>query len=306
MIYTITFNPAIDLVINVEHATLGELHRLDSEHYVIGGKGINMSMLLQALHIPNTAVTFLGGFTGDYIQSELEKKGIKVKAIAIDGTTRINVKLKSDTETEFNANGPSVSPAQFQELFAYFQECLTAEDTVLLAGNKAVGMTAQHYIAIAQLCQEKGAKFVLDTTKDLLTKCLPYQPFLIKPNHHELAEIFNAVIDTQEDIITYAKCLQEKGAKNVLVSRGGNGSLLLTEDGCVYTANIPKGTLVNSVGAGDSMVAGFMAQYLVTNDYKKALQQGAACGSATAFSIGIADEALIHSLMPHIHVTQYH
>ncbi|NEW66467.1 1-phosphofructokinase [Carnobacteriaceae bacterium zg-84] len=304
MLYTITFNPAVDLVINVPSVTLGDLNRSVGENYVAGGKGINMSVILKRLGFVNTAVAFLGGFSGTYIQSELEKDNIIVKRIEIDGITRINVKLKSQEETEINANGAYVSKEKFEELYTYFENVLTNEDTVFLAGNKAPGMTSEHYVMIAKLCQEKGTKLVLDTTKELLTQCLPYEPFIIKPNHHELGELFDVVIDSEEQIIHYAKQLQKQGAKNVLVSRGKEGSLLVTTDGQIFTANVPKGTVVNSVGAGDSMLAGFMSSYLQTGDYMTALKQGAATGSATAFSVGIATLELIDTLLPQITVTK--
>ncbi|MCQ9210717.1 1-phosphofructokinase [Granulicatella seriolae] len=302
MIYTITFNPAVDLVIKVPDFQVGDLNRSVGEDYVAGGKGINMSVVLHRLGQTNIATGFLAGFSGYYIKQELKREGIEPHFIEVEGTTRINVKLKSKEETEINAAGPHVSPEKFQELVSYFQDKLQEGDVVFLAGNAAPGMDSSAYATIAQLCQKKKAYFVLDATKDLLTLCLQYQPFIIKPNHHELGEIFGVTIQNEDEIITYARKLQEQGARNVLVSRGGDGALLVTEDGQILSSNVPKGKLINSVGAGDSMLAGFMAKYLETKDYAQSLQQGAATGSATAFSVGIATDALIQELIPQIRI----
>lgn len=302
MIYTITFNPAIDLVIKVPNCQLGDLNRSQGEDYVAGGKGINMSVILKRLGMTNTATGFLGGFSGKFIEDAMVAEGITPHFIEVDGTTRINVKVKGEVETEINAAGPHVSEEAFQALVDYFATSLQEGDAVFLAGNAAPGMDYTAYTTIAALCDEKGAKLVLDTTKDLLTKCLPYHPFIIKPNHHELGEIFGVEITNEQQIVEYAKQLQELGARNVLVSRGGDGALLVSEAGEVFTSNVPKGRLINSVGAGDSMLAGFMAKYLETKDYAASLQQGAATGSATAFSVGIATRELIEELLPQIQV----
>lgn len=304
MIYTITFNPAIDLVIKVPQCQLGDLNRSQGEDYVAGGKGINMSVILKRFGLTNTATGFLGGFSGKFIEDAMLAEGITPAFIQVDGTTRINVKVKGEVETEINAAGPHVSQEKFQELVTYFESHLQEGDAVFLAGNAAPGMDYTAYTTIASLCDEKGAKLVLDSTKDLLTKCLPYHPFIIKPNHHELGEIFDVEITTEDQIVTYAKKLQEQGAVNVLVSRGGDGALLVTESGEVYTSNVPKGQLVNSVGAGDSMLAGFMAKYLETSDYAASLKQGAATGSATAFSVGIATRELVEELLPQIQIQE--
>ncbi|MDO4432720.1 MAG: 1-phosphofructokinase [Aerococcaceae bacterium] len=302
MIYTITFNPAVDLVIQVPNCELGGLNRSTREHYVAGGKGINMSIVLQRLGHDNCATGFLGGFSGKFIEEALLAEKVTPNFIDIEGITRINVKLKSDVETEINAAGPTISPEQFEELVAYLEARLVSEDVVFLAGNAAPGLDETAYTRIAALCQQKQAKLVLDTNKALLSACLPYQPFIIKPNHHELGELFDVEIDDEATIIHYATELQKRGARNVLVSRGGKGAVLVTETGECYRSNVPKGTLVNSVGAGDSMLAGFMAKYLETTDYAKSLQQGAATGSATAFSVGIAEKSLIMSLVDQVSV----
>ena len=304
MIYTITFNPAVDLVIQVPNCQIGMLNRSIAEEYVAGGKGINMSVILKRLGVDNIATGFLGGFSGKYIEEFLEREGINPQFIAVEGTTRINVKVKGEVETEINATGPTVGKEKFQELVNYFEGVLKEGDIVFLAGNAAPGLDETSYIEIAKLCHARGVKLVLDTTKDSLLACLPYQPFIIKPNQHELDELFGVNIQTQEKMIDYAFKLQEKGACNVLISCGGEGAFLVSETGQVFVSNIPKGTLVNSVGAGDSMLAGFMAKFIETNNYKESLKQGAASGSATAFSVGIATKELIEELISQIEIAE--
>ena len=302
MIYTITFNPAIDLVMHTAAIELGDLNRVASQHFVVGGKGINASVLLNHLGVANIATGFVGDFTGRAIEDQLKNQGIQTEFIQVAQPTRMNVKLKSDVETEINGPGAHVSPEEFEQLIDYLEKVLMAEDTVLLMGNAAPGLSESAYQRIAKLCLSKQARFVLDSNRDLLTECLAYQPFLIKPNHHELGEIFNVDISTEEDIIYYAQQLQQQGAQNVIVSCGGDGAYLVTQQGDVYQSNVPTGTVVNSVGAGDSMVAGFVAKYLETNDFKQALQYGAATGSATAFSVGIAQQALVDTLLKEIKI----
>lgn len=304
MIYTITFNPAVDLVVQVPNCQLGILNRSMGEEYVAGGKGINMSIVLKRLGVDNVATGFLGGFSGKFIEEFLEKEGITPQFISVEGTTRINVKVKGKVETEINAAGPTVDAEKFQRLMNYFEEVLQEGDVVFLAGNAAPGLDETSYVEIAKLCHVRGVKLVLDTTKVSLLACLPYRPFIIKPNQHELEELFGVNIQTQEEMLNYAFKLQEKGARNVLVSCGGDGAFLVSETGQVFISSVPKGTLVNSVGAGDSMLAGFMAKYIETNDFRKSLKQGAASGSATAFSVGIATRELIEELMSHIEIAE--
>lgn len=304
MIYTITFNPAVDLVIQVPNCQIGALNRSKGEEYVAGGKGINMSIVLKRLGVDNIATGFLGGFSGKFIEKFLEKEGITPQFIVVEGTTRINVKVKGEVETEINAAGPNVEVGKFQQLMNYFKDVLKEGDIVFLAGNAAPGLDEMSYVEIARLCHARGVKLVLDTTKNLLLACLPYQPFIIKPNQHELEELFGVKIETQEEMLNYGFQLREKGARNVLISCGGEGAFLVSETGQVLISNTPKGRLVNSVGAGDSMLAGFMAKFIETSDYKKSLKQGAASGSATAFSVGIATRELIEELMPHIKIEE--
>ena len=304
MIYTITFNPAVDLVIQVPNCQLGILNRSIGEEYVAGGKGINMSIILKRLGVDNIATGFLGGFSGKFIEEILEKEGITPQFISVEGTTRINVKVKGKVETEINAAGPNVGVEKFQQLVNYFKDVLKEGDIVFLAGNAAPGLDETSYVEIAKLCHARGVKLVLDTTKDLLLACLPYHPFMIKPNLHELEELFGVTIQTKEEMLNYAFQLREKGARNVLISCGGEGAFLVSETGQVFTSNTPKGMLINSVGAGDSMLAGFMAKFFETNDYRMSLKQGAASGSATAFSVGIATRELIEELIPHIKIEE--
>lgn len=304
MIYTITFNPAVDLVIQVPNCQLGILNRSIGEEYVAGGKGINMSIVLKRLGIDNIATGFLGGFSGKYIEEFLEKEGITPQFISVEGTTRINVKVKGEVETEINAAGPTVNAEKFQRLMNYFEEVLQEGDVVFLAGNAAPGLDESSYVGIARLCHARGVKLVLDTSKDSLLACLPYQPFMIKPNQHELEELFGVNIKTQDEIIHYAFQLQKKGACNVLVSCGSEGAFLVSETGEVFTSNVPTGKLINSVGAGDSMLAAYMAKFIETSDYKESLKQGAASGSATAFSVGITTRELIEELIPYIEIVE--
>ncbi|MGL5549385.1 MAG: 1-phosphofructokinase [Culicoidibacterales bacterium] len=304
MIYTCTFNPAIDLVMPVPTLTLGGLNRVQGEAFVPGGKGINASMILSRLGQSNIATGFLGGFSANYIETALIAEGITPHFISVDGITRINVKLKGEVETEINASGPTISADQFNQLVDYLANAMHANDTLVLAGTAAPGMDASAYTTLAQLCEQKAVNLVLDTTQTYLTACLPYRPFIIKPNHHELAEIFEVEIPNQATLIYYARQLQQRGARNVLVSQGGDGATLITETGEVYTSNIPKGKLVNSVGAGDSMLAGFMATYLATNDYAQALKVAAATGSATAYQVGLATSEDVQRLLLEIIITK--
>lgn len=304
MIYTCTFNPAIDLVLPVPNLQLGDLNRVQNEAFVPGGKGINMSVILRRLGLENTATGFLGGFTASFIEAALVDEAITPHFIAADGITRINVKLKGSVETEINASGPTIDAAKFQELVHYFETNFQSGDTLFLAGTAAPGMGVEAYVTLAQLCHKHEVKLVLDTTQTYLTACLPYRPFIIKPNHIELAEIFGVTIETQAELIAYGKQLQAQGARNVLISQGSEGATLITETGDVYRSNIPKGKLVNSVGAGDSMLAGFMAEFLQTGDYAKALQSGAATGSATAYQVGLATKADVEKLQAEITITK--
>lgn len=297
MIYTITFNPSLDYVISVEEFFSGKMNRTTSENIYPGGKGINVSMVLSELGVENTALGFIAGFTGEELKKSLQDKGIITDFIQIqNGSTRINVKLRSDEETEINGQGPFVSETDLEKLFDKIS-ALSEEDILIVSGSVSKGVPQNVYADIVKLCNEKNIRVVIDASSALLWNALEYKPFLIKPNHHELGDIFNRDIQSHDEIVFYAKELQNRGAKNVLVSIGGAGAVLVAEDGQVYEMKAPQGQVLNSVGAGDSMVAGFVAEYLSSNEYEKALKLGIAAGSATAFSEGLATKVDIEALL---------
>ena len=297
MIYTVTFNPSLDYIVTVEHFTLGMVNRTKEEHIFPGGKGINVSMVLQNLGYANTALGFLAGFTGDELQRLLEEKGIATDFIRVKkGMSRINVKLRSDKESEINGQGPAIEAKDIKGLYEKLDK-LKDGDILVLAGSIPDVMPGSMYMDIMRHLEEKKLKIVVDATRDLLVNVLPYHPFLIKPNNHELGEIFGVTIESKEDVITYAEKLQEKGARNVLVSMAGEGAVLVTEDGNVYQAEAPKGKVINSVGAGDSMVAGFLAGYLEKGSYRDAFLMGVCTGSASAFSEELATKEEVLTLL---------
>ena len=283
MIYTVTFNPSLDYIVSVNDFQLGLTNRTDSELILPGGKGLNVSTILMNLGIDSTAFGFAAGFTGEEIIREVEAMGIRSDFIKIDsGISRINLKLKNIDGTEINGSGPEISEEKIEELLRKL-DILGEGDILVLAGSIPASMPADMYSTIMERLQHKNVTFIVDATKDLLINVLKYKPFLIKPNNHELGEIFGKKLETEEEIVEYAKRLQKMGAVNVLVSMAGDGAILVKEDGKVSKKLPPKGTVVNSVGAGDSMVAGFVAGYLNTGNYDRALELGTAAGSATAF-----------------------
>lgn len=294
MIYTLTFNPSLDYIVTVPEFTCGVVNRTSREVIFPGGKGINVSMVLGNLGFENTALGFLAGFTGEELKRLVEEKGIHAEFISVErGMTRINVKLRSKQETEINGQGPAIGEADIRKLYARL-DALQDGDILVMAGSIPDVMPGTMYMDIMEHLKEKNLRVVVDATKDLLVNVLKYKPFLIKPNNHELGEIFRVAISEKADVVKYARKLQEQGARNVLVSMAGDGAVLLAEDGTVYQAEAPKGTVVNSVGAGDSMVAGFLAGYLEHGTYEKAFQMGVCTGSASAFSEELAtrDEVL--------------
>lgn len=302
MIYTVTLNPSIDYVIKLEHLNIGHVNRVSDECVYPGGKGINVSRILKTLGHDNVATGFISGFTGDFIENSLYNLDVKSDFIKLDkGFTRINVKIKSDEETEVNGGGPHISDEKLEELFHKLSK-LTQKDILVLAGSIPSTLKEDLYEKIMKHVGENKVKVVVDATKNLLLNVLKYNPFLIKPNNHELEEIFNVKLSCVEDICIYAKNLQQMGAKNVLVSMGKDGALLITENDEVYISNVPKGNVINSVGAGDSMVAGFISGYINTNSYKEALRLGAASGSATAFSSDLSSKELIDKLIQEINI----
>lgn len=302
MIYTVTLNPSIDYVINLKSLNIGQINRVNSENIYPGGKGINVSRVLKTLGYDNVATGFISGFTGDFIINSLCELDVKSDFIKLDnGFTRINVKIKSNEETEINGGGPHISDEKLKELFDKLSD-LKEDDILILAGSIPSTLSEDLYEKIIKHVEDNKVKVVVDATKNLLLNVLKYNPFLIKPNNHELEEIFNVKLDNLNDIITYAKKLQEMGARNVLVSMGKDGALLITENGQVLISNAPNGRVINSVGAGDSMVAGFICGYLNSNSYEEALKLGSASGSATAFSSDLAKKELIYELIKEIKV----
>lgn len=294
MIYTLTFNPSLDYIVTVPEFTCGMVNRTSEEVIFPGGKGINVSIVLNNLGIENTALGFLAGFTGEELKRLIEKKGIHAEFISVvEGMTRINVKLRAELETEINGQGPEIGKEDIEKLYERLER-LQDGDVLVMAGSIPDVMPQTMYMDIMKHLQEKDLRIVVDATRDLLVNVLEYKPFLIKPNTHELEEIFRVRVEKEEDIIKYAKELQQRGARNVLVSRAGDGAILVAEDGSVFRATAPKGTVVNSVGAGDSMVAGFLAGYLEHGTYESAFQMGVCTGSASAFSKELAtkDEVL--------------
>ena len=283
MIYTVTFNPAIDYVLHLTAPlAVGEINRTSDEACQFGGKGINVSGVLRELGCESIALGFTAG----------ETRFIRLP----DGMTRINVKVKGAKETEINGSGPNITPEAMQALWDNLEE-LGEGDILVLAGSIPSSMPQDVYQQILARLDGRGIRFVVDATRDLLVKVLPYHPFLIKPNNHELGEIFGKELNRDEEITQAARKLQQRGARNVLVSMAGDGALLLDETGAVHRIGTPKGKVVNSVGAGDSMVAGFIAGYLQSGSYSYALRLGTACGSATAFSLGLAERRDIDALL---------
>ena len=266
MVYTVTFNPSLDYIVDVEDFRLGMTNRTCSEQMMAGGKGINVSIVLQNLGIENTALGFIAGFTGEEIRRQVAEMGICAQFISIpEGISRINLKLRSIDGTEINGMGPSIGRAQLDALYEKL-DTLTDKDTLVLAGSIPASIPSSIYCNIMERLYAKGVTFVVDATKQLLLNVLRYRPFLIKPNNHELGELFGVTLSTREAVIPYARKLQEQGARNVLISMAGQGAVLVAEDGSVHLTPAPKGTLVNAVGAGDSMVAGFLAGWQERHD----------------------------------------
>ena len=296
MIYTVTFNPSLDYIVSVNDFQLGLTNRTDSELILPGGKGINVSTILMNLGIDSTAFGFAAGFTGEEIIREVEAMGIRSDFIKIDsGISRINLKLKNIDGTEINGSGPEISEEKIEELLRKL-DILGEGDILVLAGSIPASMPADMYSTIMERLQHKNVTFIVDATKDLLINVLKYKPFLIKPNNHELGELFDVKLTTREEVIPYGKKLQKQGARNVLISMAGEGAVLVAEDGSVYEAPAPKGTLVNAVGAGDSMVAGFTAGWIEKKDYRHAFSMGVSAGSASAFSEYLATKEEIMDL----------
>lgn len=297
MIYTVTFNPAIDYVVELVSFNIGEINRTTREYMNLGGKGVNVSRVLTNLEVPNVALGFVAGFTGDALRNGLERMGVKTDFINLEkGNTRINVNIKGVEETDINARGPEIPNSAIDELFKKLDN-LQSGDTLILAGSIPTSLPNDMYERIMERLYGKGIRFVVDATRDLLVKSLKYEPFLIKPNNHELGEIFGLELTTDNEIIYYARELKKQGAKNVLISMAGDGAILVDENDVAHKIGTPKGKVKNSVGAGDSMVAGFCAGYLEKGDYKYALRMGTAAGSASAFSESLATKQEVIDLL---------
>lgn len=296
MIYTVTFNPSLDYIVTVKDFTLGQVNRTCEEIMFPGGKGINVSIVLKNLGMDSTILGFTAGFTGKEIQRRVVEMGCQEELISIpNGLSRINLKLRSNEESEINGMGPVIDQEAIDALYKKL-DTLQKGDVLVLAGSIPSSMPETMYSDIMKFLEGKGVIIAVDATKDLLVNVLPYHPFVIKPNNHELGEIFHVKLTDKEDVITYAKKLQEQGARNVLVSMAGDGAVLVAEDGSVFTSPAPKGKVVNSVGAGDSMVAGFVYGYLSSGDYKTAFKTGISCGSASAFSENLATREEVEAI----------
>ena len=301
MIYTVTFNPAIDYVVRLDRELkVGDVNRARGEDCVLGGKGINVSGVLAELGCESVALGFVAGETGAWLERGLAAQGLKTDFVHLEhGMTRINVKIKAEKETELNGAGPDIPEGAMQALETKLDR-LQKDDILILAGSIPASLAQTTYERLLARLEGRGVRAVVDATRDLLVNVLRYRPFLIKPNNHELSEIVGIKLTNDNEVVTAAKMLQEKGARNVLVSMAGDGALLLDEQGGVHRIGCPKGKVVNSVGAGDSMVAGFVAGWMQTRSYSFALRLGTACGSATAFSLGLATKEKIDELMKEI------
>ncbi|HJG23359.1 1-phosphofructokinase [Enterococcus durans] len=302
MIYTVTLNPSIDFIVKVDGLKLGDLNRMKEDFKLPGGKGINVSRILKRMDTESTALGFLGGFTGNFISEWLKEEQINTAFTNVQFDTRINIKLKSDTETEINGLGPVLSEKEIEDLKQAMNN-VKKGDIVVLSGSTPASLRNGFYQELIEIIRGKEAEFVIDTTGDDLKDALAKRPLLIKPNNHELAELYHTEFKSIEDILPYGKKLLEEGAQNVLISMAGDGALLFTKDGA-YQSNVLVRPLKNSVGAGDSMIAGFIGSYSKDQDAVEAFKWGVACGSATAFSDDLATKALIDELIPEVEITK--
>lgn len=299
MIYTVTLNPSIDYIIGVDNLSMGALNRFESSEMLPGGKGINVSRILKRLNHETIALGFLGGFTGAFIEDSLARESVATKFIKISEPTRINVKIKSNVETELNGNGPHITTQASDQLIDTLRTA-HQEDIVILSGSKAANLPENYY---QEIIENLTSEFIIDTTGKELRQALAYKPLLVKPNHHELADLFEVTISSEAELMTYGKKLLTEGAQYAIISMAEKGALLFTQDG-VYQGSAPKGQVQNSVGAGDSMIAGFAGTYAETADAIAAFRMGLACGSATAFEKDLATAEQIKKLLPEITITK--
>ena len=300
MIYTVTLNPSIDYIVRLDALTLGAVNRMDSDDKFAGGKGINVSRILKRLNKDTTATGFIGGFTGRFVEEGLIEEGISTDFVHVPSDTRINVKIKAGVETEINGAGPVISEEDLAKLKAILAG-LSEEDTVVFAGSAPASLGNQVYNILIPLAKQAGAEVVCDFEGQTLLDSLNYQPLLVKPNNHELAAIFHVELNSLSDIEKYARELLSKGAQNVIISMAGDGALLVTAD-AAYFAKPIKGTVKNSVGAGDSMVAGFTGEYVSSGNPIEALKWGVACGTATTFSDDLATADFIKEIYEKVEV----
>jgi 1-phosphofructokinase len=297
MIYTVTLNPSLDYIVTVPEFSLGKVNRTIDEMLYPGGKGINVSLVLKNLGIESTAIGFAAGFTGEELTKRLRDYSIRTEFIQVkEGLTRINVKVRSEEESEINGKGPMINIEELGLLFSYLER-LQEDDILVLGGSVPGSVPSTLYMEMMKNLKGRNIKIVVDATKDLLLNVLDYKPFLIKPNSDELGEIFGRELKTKTEVVEYARKLKDMGAQNVLVSMAGDGAVMITENGEVYQADAPKGIVKNSVGAGDSMVAGFLAGYLKKEDYREGFKMGICSGSASAFSDGMAELEEVLDLM---------
>lgn len=302
MIYTLTLNPSIDYLVNVDDFTLGKVNRGISDNKFPGGKGINVSRVLKNFDIDSICLGFIGGFTGEFIDNFLKSTGVKTDFIKVSGDSRINVKIKSSKETELNGSGPKVNNDDLNKLFDKL-EALNSEDILVLAGNIQSSLPSNLYLKIQKLLEKKGVKVIVDTSGKPLLEAIQLKPFLIKPNNHEIEEIFNIKISNDDELIYYGKKLVHMGAENVIISLGGDGAILITENK-VFRGNAPKGIVKNSVGAGDSLVAGFLSEYIKNKNIVNSFKMGIATGSASAFSTDLCTRNDVKHLLSEITIKE--
>lgn len=297
MIFTVTFNPSLDYIVRVDEMRLGTINRTNYEQLLPGGKGINVSIVLGNLGHPSRALGFSAGVTGVALEKLLADAGVDADLVHVrEGFTRINAKIKAVEETELNGQGPRIAPEDVDVLFSKL-DVLGQDDTLVISGSVPNTLPSDMYEQVMERLAGHGVRIVVDAERDLLTRVLPYRPFLVKPNNHELGDIFGVTLKTRDEVVPYARRMQEMGAQNVLVSMAGEGGVLVAADGQVYQSPAAKGTVVNSVGAGDSCVAGFLAGLMETGSYQTAFRMGLAAGSASAFSDHLATRPEVEDLM---------
>ncbi|MCM2532322.1 1-phosphofructokinase [Neobacillus pocheonensis] len=300
MIYTCTLNPSVDYVVHVQDFQLGDLNRMSYDVKFPGGKGINVSRVLKRAGVESEALGFIGGFTGAYVEECLKEEGISTNFIHVNGDSRINIKLKTKSETEINGQGPVISNEQVRKLIKQVEN-LQNDDVLVLAGSIPSSLPSDFYTKLSKIAKKQGAKVVVDVSGKVLLDIVEQGPFFIKPNHHELGELFDVTIETPEEAIPYGQRLLELGAENVAISMAGKGALLITRK-AIYQATVPKGNVKNSVGAGDSLVAGFLATIINNGEIVEAFRRGVASGSATAFSLELCTQEDVERLIPKIEI----